>query len=753
MARGAGFCFGVTRAVELAKESARKQKVYTLGPLIHNPQAVKELEKEGVKKITRLEEAPPGATVIIPAHGVGPEVLALIKEKGFNVVDATCPFVHKAQDRAGELSARGDQVIIVGDREHPEVKGIMGCTQERAVVVEGPDEAESLPWMPKVAVLAQTTQPLANFQAVVDVLRKKAGQLEVYNTICRATSLRQEAALKLAREVEAMVVVGGANSANTLRLAELSRGTGTPTYQVETAGELDPAWFTGVKVAGLTAGASTPHWIVEEVLRQMKELGEVTEVQGTLAEEKETATTGMAEEAREEAQDALATAPERTNAPAEEGAPEETGAPEGASAPEGAEAAAEEANAADVPESGAAPEEVEKQAALPEKTSEEQMNEAVEVRALRPGQVVRGVVVQVNNDEVMLDVGAKSEGVIPLRELSAFEITSPQEIVQVGDEIEVVVVKVEDNEGRLLLSKARADIRRAWVELQEHMENGEPVEGVVREVVKGGLLVDVGLRAFLPASLVERSYVEDLNAYLGKTVKAKVIELNRSKRKAILSRKAVLEEELVRRRKETFASLQEGQVVKGIVRRLTSFGAFVDIGGVDGLLHISEMAWYRINHPSEVLKVGDEIEVMILRVDPENEKISLGLKQVLPNPWDRVEEKYPVGSIVKAKVVRLASFGAFVQLEPGVEGLVHISHLADYHVGTPDEVVQEGEEIEVKVLNVDPAEKRIRLSMREANYEARKQKNQKPRPKENNGNVTIGEVVGDILEETKNSLG
>ncbi len=714
LARGAGFCFGVTRAVELAKQSAKEQEVYTLGPLIHNPQAVRELENEGVKEIGSVEEAPPGAVVIIPAHGVGPDILARIKEKGLAMVDATCPFVRKAQDIAGELTARGFQVVIVGDKGHPEVKGIMGCTNGQALVVEGPGEAESLPSMSKAAVLAQTTQPLANFQAVVGVLQKKAEHLEVYNTICHATGLRQEATLKLAREVEAMVVVGGANSANTRRLAELSKAAGTPTYQVETAGELNPSWFAGVRVAGLTAGASTPHWIVEEVQRRMKELGEVTEAQETLTEEKEAAANGI-----EERTVGSLEGPEE-NLPADAEQP----------APEGEE---------------------EKEEGRPQ-TSLEEMKEAVEVRALRPGQVVRGVVVQVNNDEVLVDVGAKSEGVIPLKELSVFEVTSPQDVVRVGDEIEVVVVKVEDNEGRLLLSKARADIRRAWVELQERMENGEPVEGVVREVVKGGLLVDVGLRAFLPASLVERSYVEDLSAYLGKTVRAKVIELNRNKRKAILSRKALLEEELVRRRKEIFAGLQEGQVVKGVVRRLTSFGAFVDIGGVDGLLHISEMAWYRINHPSDVLKVGDEIEVMVLRVDPENEKISLGLKQVLPNPWDKVEEKYPVGSIVGAKVVRLASFGAFVELEPGVEGLVHISHLADYHVGTPDEVVQEGEEIKVKVLNVDPVEKRIRLSHREANYEARKARNQKSRPKENNGNVTIGEVVGDILEETKSNL-
>jgi 4-hydroxy-3-methylbut-2-enyl diphosphate reductase len=278
------------------------------------------------------------------------------------------------------------------------------------------------------------------------------------------------------------------------------------------------------------------------------------------------------------------------------------------------------------------------------------------------------------------------------------------------------------------------------------MENGDPVEGVVREVIKGGLLIDVGLRAFMPASLVERGYVDDLNKYVGAPLMAKVIELNRARRKVILSRKALLEEERVLQRKEILDGLVEGQVVQGVVRRLTNFGAFVDIGGVDGLLHISEMAWYRVNHPSDVLSVGDEIEVKILQLDRESEKISLSLKQVLPDPWDRVVDNYPVGNTVQAKVVRLAPFGAFVQLEPGVEGLVHISHLAEHHVASADEVVREGEEVEVKVLSVEPGEKRIRLSIREAKRETRRPENPQPGTQENNGNVTIGEMVGDIFE-------
>ena len=286
--------------------------------------------------------------------------------------------------------------------------------------------------------------------------------------------------------------------------------------------------------------------------------------------------------------------------------------------------------------------------------------------------------------------------------------------------------------------------------MEEALDSEEPVEGIVRDVVKGGLLVDVGVRSFLPASLVERGYVEDLSKYLGQTISARVIEMNRGRKKVILSRKAVLEEEYARLRQEMLDTLQENQVVKGVVRRLTQFGAFVDIGGVDGLLHISEMSWYRINHPSEVVKVGDEIEVMVLRVDRENEKISLGLKQVLPNPWDTVEEKYTVGSIIKAKVVRLAPFGAFVQLEPGVEGLVHISHLADRHVAKPDEVVTEGEEVNVKVLSVDPTEKRIRLSIREVAKEKQDKEYRDysgDKTQESSNGVTIGDVVGNLFDK------
>ncbi|RDV80939.1 bifunctional 4-hydroxy-3-methylbut-2-enyl diphosphate reductase/30S ribosomal protein S1 [Ammonifex thiophilus] len=648
-ARNAGFCFGVRRALEITLK-AREEKegpLYTLGPLIHNPQVVEFLASKGVKLAESLEEITEG-TVIIRSHGVDPAVIREAEARGLTVIDATCPYVRRAQELACELAKQGYQVVVVGDRDHPEVKGILGWAGPQAVVVGSAEEVAGLPEAPAYGVVAQTTQPINRLQEVVHALLPRAKEVRVYNTICSAVASRIESALELAREVEVMVVVGGRSSANTRHLVERLQLSGVPTYHVETAAELRPEWFMGVSRAGLTAGASTPDWIIEEVEKRMREIGEMS--------------------------------------------------------------------------------------------AAEQM-EAVGVKTFRGGEIVRGTVVEINQGEVLVDIGAKTEGVIPLRELCCCEVSSPHEVVKVGDEIEVFVVKAEDAEGRIILSKARADAIAAWKKLAEAFANGTPVEGVVREVVKGGLIVDVGVRAFLPASLVDTNYVENLSAYLGQKVRAKVIELDRSRKKVVLSRKAVLEEEAERRRRETWEKLQEGAVVKGVVRRIVPFGAFIDLGGVDGLLHVSEIAWHRVNSPDEVLQEGQEIEVKVIKVDRENEKVSLSRKALLPDPWEKVPEKYPVGSLVEVKVVRLAPFGAFVELEPGVEGLIHISHFADWHVEKPEDVLKEGDVVTARVISFDPQEKRLRLSLREA------VRTEEPQPKEKKEDtVTLGDVFGDLLK-------
>ncbi|GAB6182196.1 bifunctional 4-hydroxy-3-methylbut-2-enyl diphosphate reductase/30S ribosomal protein S1 [Desulfotomaculum defluvii] len=667
LAKKAGFCYGVKRAIDLALSKVKEEKgnIYTLGPLIHNPQVVQDLAKQGVQEITALDQIEEG-TVIIRSHGVGPETLKIAQKKGLEVLDATCPFVARAQKQAQEMADQGLPVYILGDPGHPEVQGILGWTEGKGIVIESPDEISRIEH-PKVGIVAQTTQPLKNYQALLESLQQKGVEIDARNTICHATGERQRAAMELAREVDVMVVVGGKNSANTKKLARLCQETGTPTYHVESAEELREEWFRGHELFGLTAGASTPDAIIEEVKKRMKELDQMT-------------------------------------------------------------------------------------------TEEEGMSEAMEVKSPQAGELVKGVVVQVGMDEVLVDIGAKSEGVIPRKEMSFYGVDNLQELVKVGDEIECLVIKAEDNEGKIILSKERAAAEKAWDGLEEAMEKGTIIKGVIREVVKGGMLVDVGVRAFLPASLVERGYVEDLSNYLNQEVEIRVIEMNKPRKKVVVSRKAVLEEQYARKREELLATLQEGQVVKGIVRRLTNFGAFVDLGGLDGLLHISEMSWHRINHPQEVVKVGDELEVMVLKVDSENEKISLGLKQVLPNPWDNIEEKYPVGGVFNAKVVRLAPFGAFVQLEPGIEGLVHISHLADHHVEKPSDVVKEEEEVQVKVLSIDPTEKRIRLSIREVNSEGRPAREARPQKQRETSEqpiiqeapedkITLGDVFGDMFKD------
>lgn len=334
-----------------------------------------------------------------------------------------------------------------------------------------------------------------------------------------------------------------------------------------------------------------------------------------------------------------------------------------------------------------------------------------------PGEILQGKVVHISNDGVLVDVGAKSEGIIHLQDLSHRRVDKPEDVVQLGDVISVYVMGYEGEEGTLKLSKRRADEQQAWEKLEDAVKSGEILEAPVVDVVKGGLVVDVGLRGFIPASLIAQGFVNDLEPFLGQTVRVRAVEIDRSKRRAILSRKQVLEEETRRKQDEVWESIEEGQVRQGTVKSLTDFGAFIDLGGVDGLLHISEMSWTRIKHPSEVLELGKEVRVKVLRLDREKGKISLGLRQTMENPWDTVRTRFQEGRIYKGKVVRLAPFGVFVELMPGVDGLVHISQLADFRVAQPDEVVQVGDVVAVKVLAVDPDRKRISLSKREADAE------------------------------------
>ena len=725
LAEGAGFCFGVKRALDLTAKTIQDvgpaKPIHTLGPLIHNPQVVAQLQEQGVEVMEQPDDTSSGV-VIVRSHGVAPKVMEELEELGYDVVDATCPFVHRAMRWAKQLKDEGYQVIIVGDRLHPEVQAILGYTDETAHVVSTPQEIRKLPIASRVGIIAQTTQSVSNFKACVNELAGMVEDLRAFDTICTATEQRQTSAWELAAQVDVMVVIGGRNSANTKRLAELCKEQGTATYHIETPEELESQWFVGVRRAGVTAGASTPDWLIEGVLTRMSEFTEEKVAQAT--EEK------------------VAEAIEQDKVEVPE--PEDVHADEAQEPEVEVEAEVEEA--------------VE---AVEEGISEDHMSE-YDVKLPTAGAVIEGKVVQISNDEVLVDIDYKSEGRIPLNELSFISNASPADIVSVGEEILVKVLKVDDSEGNVLLSKKRADADQSWEKLENLFETGGTLTAKVMQVVKGGLLVNVGVRGFIPASHVSRGFEDDLQKYIGQELELKIIELDRSKNNVVFSHKEVLEEQHAKAKAEAFANLQEGEKVKGIVRRLTDFGAFVDIGdGVEGLLHVSEMAYSRVNHPSDVVSEGDEITVMILGVNQERERISLGLKQTIPDPWSTVTERYEVGDKVLGEVTRVVDFGAFVKLEDGIEGLVHISELSHKHVAKAEDVVQPGQEVETKIISVDAQARRIGLSIKElepkpvAPPTPAPSRNRQPQPDLSEGTdseeltTNLGAMFGDLFKDNK----
>ena len=601
----AGFCFGVKRALEMAERTVEIAPAVSLGPLIHNQQVVERMAEHGIQVVNTLEEVKAEEALIIRSHGVAPSVYQAAQAKGIHVVDATCPFVQKAQRLAAESTRLGQQVVVMGDKLHPEVQGILGWAGELAIPIQTVEEAIELPFYPRIAVLAQTTQLAEGFGGIVEELKLHTEELTVHNTICNATAERQKVARELAETVDVMVVVGGRNSANTQKLASICAER-TNTYLIETANELETAWFKEARSAGLTAGASTPDWIIEEVYTKMTEM------------------------------------------------------------------------------------------------NEDKMNE----------------------DEI---------------DMADWEKIAP------------VVIRRENKERSKGFSKRKANEDGAEERLEGLVESKEEIQAKVIEIVKGGLVVDVGMRGFVPASQVQLGYVEDLNQFLGQTLRLRMIEFDPDNRKAVFSQKVILEEERAVKRSLLLETLQEGDVLTGVIRRMVDFGAFVDIGGVDGLLHISDMAYTRIKHPSEMLKIGDEVEVKVLKLEQQTGKISLGLKQLKESPWTQVAGNYPVGSLVNGKVVRIAPFGAFVELAEGVDGLVHISQLADHRVHKVEEVLKVGDMVCAKVIECKPAEKRISLSIREAITDATQASDaeavvSQPESKA----VTIGDIMGsDFLEGKK----
>ena len=628
LAEHAGFCFGVRRAVETARASAPS---VTLGSIIHNPQVVAELADLGVRAVASVEEVPAGGRVVIRSHGIGRAEHERLAQRGAEIRDATCPFVKRLHEMAEEAKRADVPLIVVGERDHPEVQGILGWAGEKAWAVLDAEDVKALPRLDKALVVSQTTMIESHFDEICGLLRERIGEMDIRRTICTATRDRQSEAVQIAREADVMLVIGGRESSNSRKLYALCREYCGNTHFIETAAELKGISVPPSAVIGITAGASTPDCIIKEVVARMNDI----EKQVTTPEEQEQTET----------------------------------------------TAAEFDFSAEVDKS---------------------------MVQLRPGQTITGKVVQITDEGVSVNVGYKTDGLVKMADLISTDVKS-------GDEIEVEVVKVHDSEGNVVLSQRNIIDRKNWEDIVAKYEAEEFVQGVGKEAVKGGLLADVlGIRCFIPASQLSLRYVEKIDAFVGEEMTLKIIEVDRAKKRIVASRKAVLMAEEAEKKKAIWQNLEVGTIVKGTVRRLADFGAFVDIGGVDGLVHVTDLSWGRVRHPSDVVSVGDEIDVKIMNVDQERERISLSLKQTKPRPWTIAGEKYPVGSIVEGKVVRITTFGAFVELEPGLDGLVHISQCAPNRIEKVEDAVNVGDIVRVMVLDVNTEAKRISLSIKEA---------------------------------------
>ena len=625
----AGFCFGVNNAVKIVFDLARntESRIYTLGPIIHNDQVVDKLTQCGVKAIDVPEQSEAPAKVVIRAHGVGPEILSALKERGVEIVNATCPYVEKIQRLVSNKYDEGYQIIIIGDRTHPEIIGINGWCGNSAYIIEDAGEVETLPEIKKnICVVAQTTFIREKWEKIIQSLNKRFENVLKFDTICNATDKRQTEAGKISREVDMVLVIGGENSSNTNKLYEICRANCERTYKIQTASDIPPVDIKKIKKIGITAGASTPDWVIKEVIHKMSELDK-QDFEMSFAEAFESS-----------------------------------------------------------------------------------------LVTLTTGQITKGKIIGYNNSEVFVDLGFKSDGIIPMQEFSDDAEFNPEKSLKVGDEIDVFVVRVNDGEGNVLLSKKKVDAVKGWDVIEAAFENKTPVTVKITEKVNGGVIGNSsGIKIFIPASQISDRFVKDLQEFVKQVIQVQIIELNRQKRKVVGSARVIIEKNKETASNEIWSSIEIGKTYQGTVKSLMDFGAFVDIGGVDGLVHLSELSWNKIKHPSEVVKAGDEIIVSVLEFDKDKKRISLGYKKQDDNPWNKVVEKYQVGNVITGKVVRLVPFGAFVEIEQGLDGLVHISQISSVRLGKPGDVLKVGQQVEAKITELDAEAKKISLSIKEVN--------------------------------------
>ena len=633
VAESAGFCFGVQRSVELAEKLlAEHGACASLGELIHNEDVVRELSRKGMRVISDPAEAREGEQVLIRAHGVSPERIRALEERGAVVTDATCPKVKAIHKIVSRASGEGRFVLIIGMKQHPEVEAICGWCGEHLVVENAAELAEIWDnytnyWEKPLSLVVQTTQTRSNFTECCDFIKKRCTNVKISDTICLATFTRQEEAARLAADCDAMIVIGGKHSANSVHLAQICEEHCGNVQFIERTDELDMSRLRQADVVGLTAGASTPAWIIKEVRNKMSDEIKI----GESAVEKEPTFDEMLEET---------------------------------------------------------------------------------LKPIYNGDKVSGTVVAITGTEISVDLGAKQTGVIPAEEFTEGG-AKLEDVVKVGDTVEAVVVRVNDVEGVATLSKKRLDAAKVWADVEAAVEDGTVLEGVVTEDNKGGVVVSVkGVRVFVPASQTDLPRDAAMSELLKKTVRLKITEVNKARKRVVGSIRRVAQAERRERTEAIWNEIEIGKKYHGVVKSLTSYGAFVDIGGIDGMVHVSELSWGRIHQPSEVLSVGDEVDVYVINFDKEKRKISLGYKDPDANPWKMFTDRFGVGDIASVKIVKLMPFGAFAEVLPGVDGLIHISQIANRRIGKPEDVLTVGDVVDAKVTAIDDEKHKISLSIR-----------------------------------------
>lgn len=613
-----GFCYGVRRALRIAENAADSGiPAVTLGPIIHNPQVVGRLAEKGVPPADTIDEIT-DKTVIIRSHGVGPSCYNMLKCKNLALMDATCPFVRRNQILTKKLVDEGKQVILIGEKRHPEMISVAEWAVGHSYQVETMEDVDALPPMQEAHVVMQTTFSVPLADQLIAAIAKKVKDLHVNRSICDATRQRQQAARELAEKVDVMIVIGGKNSANTTRLAEICRSSGTTTYHIETAEELKPEWFSSRDKIGITAGASTPDWIIEEVVCIMENMKEMLD--------------------------------------------------------------------------------------------QEEMNLDV-----HKGSVVEGKVVDLYDDKAYISFGYKTEAVLLAHEYSFPAPASLKDVLQVGDSLRVQIVSGVKEDSTIYVSKIKVDRLADWDVVEEAFEKGESVECEGIEAIKVGLLVQLkSLRGFIPLSQGDLRFVHSLQGLVGQKFQAKILEVDRTKNRLVLSRKAVLEDERNAEMDEIEKAYENGDVLKGVVKKIMPYGAFVGINGVEGLLHISDISWKKIGKVEDVLKPEEEIDVKIKSFDREKQRISFSHKDCLPNPWETALENHHIDDEVEAKVVKILEFGVIVELDDGLTGLLHINEMTDDHNKKPGDICQVGDDLKVRIINIDEGRRRISFQLVEA---------------------------------------